>query len=395
MIRIRNKIYDVGTFINTDPGGSVIKTKLYTPSNPIDATDYYDQFHARMTKPDKILNSLKVIEVQDGTSTSAELIDYLELYSDLQKSGFFKPSYSHVMYRILSVLFLLFGGIYLLNYNYWLSILVASIGIEQIGWLQHEGGHNSLTANVKYDKLIQKVFFGFIGGLSQKFWNYQHNYHHANTQHEEFDIDLKTIPLIAFDEHVVLEAKKKGLPTKHLRYQYLTWFWLNNAFVYPLWKYFVHPRYEIRRGNYLYPLQIVFHDVVISVGISCLFGLTLFESFIYFNSIINIGLCMLLFNFSVSHTTTGAHNENYNIVSNTLNHTVNINDSFLVNWWMGYLNFQIEHHLFVSMPQFNHPKTSKIIQSYCLKHNLPYVTKTYWEGVYDVFISLKKIGEKC
>lgn len=27
----------------------------------------------------------------------------------------------------------------------------------------------------------------------------------------------------------------------------------------------------------------------------------------------------------------------------------------MVNWWMSYLNFQIEHHMFPSMPQFRHP----------------------------------------
>ena len=41
-------------------------------------------------------------------------------------------------------------------------------------------------------------------------------------------------------------------------------------------------------------------------------------------------------------------------------HTTNIKPGSLgwVNWFMSYLNFQIEHHLFPGMPQFRHPAVS-------------------------------------
>ena len=41
-----------------------------------------------------------------------------------------------------------------------------------------------------------------------------------------------------------------------------------------------------------------------------------------------------------------------------------------VDWWMSYLNYQIEHHLFPSMPQFNHPIISPRVKALFEKHDV-------------------------
>jgi fatty acid desaturase len=66
-----------------------------------------------------------------------------------------------------------------------------AIAYFQCGWIQHEAGHNSLFCNIKVDKFFQFIYFNLIMGGSYNFWNHQHNGHHANTQHEEYDLDFK------------------------------------------------------------------------------------------------------------------------------------------------------------------------------------------------------------
>merc|ERR1711924_44764 len=61
-------------------------------------------------------------------------------------------------------------------------------------------------------------------------------------------------------------------------------------------------------------------------------------------------------NFSLSHThlpVTEA-DEFVHWVEYAAKHTTNISPSPLCNWWMANLNFQVEHHLFPAMPQFQH-----------------------------------------
>jgi fatty acid desaturase len=68
--------------------------------------------------------------------------------------------------------------------------------------------------------------------------------------------------------------------------------------------------------------------------------------------------CNYIFiNFSVSHThlPVSAASDYLHWVVYSAVHTTNIKNTALCNWWMSYLNFQIEHHMFPSMPQFRHP----------------------------------------
>jgi fatty acid desaturase 2 (delta-6 desaturase) len=59
---------------------------------------------------------------------------------------------------------------------------------------------------------------------------------------------------------------------------------------------------------------------------------------------------------------------------------------------MGYLNFQIEHHLFPSMPQFRQPRISKRVKAFFEKHGLKYDQRSYIEAMGTTFQNLDKVG---
>ena len=63
-----------------------------------------------------------------------------------------------------------------------------------------------------------------------------------------------------------------------------------------------------------------------------------------------------------------------------------------INWWMGYLNFQIEHHLYPSMPQFRHPIISPRVKALFEKHGLKYDQRSYTEAMVATFRNLDKVG---
>ncbi len=85
--------------------------------------------------------------------------DFTKLYVELEKEGFFKPSYTHNVLRILDVLTIWYVGYLLLQ---WPSILAKGVAIFLIGlsqgrgaWVAHECGHYSFCGNPKIDRLIQ------------------------------------------------------------------------------------------------------------------------------------------------------------------------------------------------------------------------------------------------
>ena len=74
------------------------------------------------------------------------------------------------------------------------------------------------------------------------------------------------------------------------------------------------------------------------------------------------------------------------------NHTTNCSNQWFVNWWMAYLNFQIEHHLFPSMPQYNHPKICHRVKALFEKHGVEYDVRPYFVCMQDTYRNLWAIG---
>ena len=99
-------------------------------------------------------------------------------------------------------------------------------------------------------------------------------------------------------------------------------------------------------------------------------------------------------NFSLSHThlPVTESDEYIHWVEYAIHHTTNLNPNPLTNWWMAYLNFQIEHHLFPSMPQFNHPKICHRVRALFEKHGVEYDVRPYWECVRVTYANLWAVG---
>jgi len=150
------------------------------------------------------------------------------------------------------------------------------------------------------------------------------------------------------------------------------------------WTLYLHPRFMLKNR-----LKIEMFGYVVRA-----FFIFWFLDLKLFLLNIMIGGTYIFTNFSLSHTHTPvvAHNEHPNWVEYAAHHTVNVSPTWVVTWWMGYLNFQIEHHLFPSMPQVNHPLISSRVRDLFLKHKLPYEQITYWEGLKKTFLNLHKVG---
>jgi len=94
--------------------------------------------------------------------------DFQQLYSDLQREGFFNPSYTHVALRILEVSLLLACIAFIPHFQAMgtfgkvLSSVVGGIFAGRMGWIMHEGGHYSFTGHVKTDRMIETAFLGNI-----------------------------------------------------------------------------------------------------------------------------------------------------------------------------------------------------------------------------------------
>jgi fatty acid desaturase len=70
----------------------------------------------------------------------------------------------------------------------------------------------------------------------------------------------------------------------------------------------------------------------------------------------------------------------------------NIRGSRLLDFAMGGLNFQIEHHLFPSMPRPHLRRAALIIVEFCRAHDVPYTETRLWESYGIVLRYINRVG---
>ncbi|ODM92744.1 Fatty acid desaturase 2 [Orchesella cincta] len=384
--------YDVTDFARRHPGGSIIE--YYTKNNE-DATLAIQQFHQRSTARVKaILKSFKRRPATDADINPdpekakrhrAMTEDFTKLYLELEKEGMFKPSYIHHVYRIVELFGIAYIGYLLLfSQSYMIKLLgCALIGLAQgrSGWVQHESGHHSMTGNPKVDRILHALLFGVCLGLSSTWWRRGHNRHHAMPQRLKHDVDLDTLPLLVYNVQVVKNPKQgKNFIVQNQKYLFL----LVDTLIGTLtWQLYLHPKYALRHGYYLQLVSMAVHYVgVYYIGFWAWLVSTWLMSIYLFG------------NFALSHSHLPVTNEPTHWLEYGLLHTADVEQSPWCDWWMGYLNYQIEHHLFPTMPQFRHPKIHHRVRALAEKHGIPYYVLSYKEALYKTFKNLEEVAEE-
>ena len=67
--------------------------------------------------------------------------------------------------------------------------------------------------------------------------------------------------------------------------------------------------------------------------------------------------------------------------------------SKIFSWFVGGLNFQVEHHLFPTICHVHYPKISKIVKETAEAYGLPYFShKTWFGAIKSHFVFLHKLG---
>jgi fatty acid desaturase len=70
-----------------------------------------------------------------------------------------------------------------------------------------------------------------------------------------------------------------------------------------------------------------------------------------------------------------------------------VHPSLFANWFTGGLNYQIEHHLFPSMPRHNFSKIQPAVESLCKKYGVRYHTTGIIGGTVEVFARLNEVSK--
>ena len=71
----------------------------------------------------------------------------------------------------------------------------------------------------------------------------------------------------------------------------------------------------------------------------------------------------------------------------------NVRGGWLTDLAMGGLNYQIEHHLFPSMPSANLRRAESVVRTFCQRHDLPYCQRSLAGSYAETLRHLNSVGK--
>ncbi len=309
------------------------------------------------------------------TPESHFINEYAELKHQIKEAGLLEKQPLYCMKRIALLVVLLTVSIAFLFLvkPFWLQIFNAAflaIITTQLGLVGHEAGHRQIFRATWKNEIFGLFAGNLLIGLSNGWWTIRHNQHHSHPNEHDADPDVY-IPLIAFSSEA-LQGKGKLLLSV-MRYQ-AYFFFPALTLVYAGFQ-GISMQYAIKEK----PKYAVAELTLLILHFVCYFGIVFYCLGIW-HAIIFILLHHLLTGVYMGSIFAPNHkgmpvlekNSKIDFLHRQIITARNIHAHPIVDFWYGGLNYQIEHHLFPSMPRSHMRKAQAITRAFCQKHAISY-----------------------
>lgn len=285
------------------------------------------------------------------------------------------------------------AGLALLSDQWWALLLAPALAVVwgQVSFLAHDAGHKQLPGPRSLSHRVGLVAANVLLGVSFGYWNDKHDRHHANPNHEGLDPDVAD-GIITWSEHQ--RATKTGLRRWLARHQAGLFFplltfqgWLLQL------EGIAWLRRRPRATRRLEGLLLVLH-FALYLGL-LLWLLTPLQALAFVAIHEGIWGFMLASVFAPNHKgmeMPDGSDGRLDHLHRQVPTSRNIIGSPLVDFFMGGLNYQVEHHLFPSMPRAHLKAAQPIVEEYCREIELPYVKVAMADSYGQILRYLHAVG---
>lgn len=330
-----------------------------------DATEVMHAFHsdkARMMfqKLPKSKNP-EALDAQAAPVTSVQK-NFRSLRAQLEKDGWWNRDIGHEI-RVLTVWATVMGaGVYCANQAPALyqgvGLVLLALANTQAGWLAHDYIHG-------IDKFADNLrFMGpLVGGMSPIWWSDKHNKHHALTNEIGVDEDIATDPVL------YVRAPNEQSDSWFRKIQHF-------ALPAPFSTLFLIWRFdsikvlisELRKKKPRKSAKAELFFIALHWAIVC----SIMPAKIVIGHILLSGLITAIITTATHQSEEMFEDFNPDFVDNQFRST---RDAQTTNpfstWCWGGMQYQLEHHLFPSMPRSKYPKLQPIMAKFAEENNIP------------------------
>jgi len=309
-----------------------------------------------------------------------------------RRTGFYVTTFA--------VLVVLLGGAIagmVLLHDTWFTLLIAAaLGIlfTQFAFLAHEAAHRQVFESGKANEYSGRILADFFVGISYSWWMNKHTRHHGNPNTVGKDPDIAPDFVVFREEDAAVTTGFSKWFVRRQGWLFFPALLLEGLNLHQHAYRTVFGRKKVDKRalsivlltvrNLAY-LAVVFYFLPLGMGFAfvgvqlAVFGLYMGASF----APNHVGMPILPADSKVD------------FLRRQVLTSRNVSGGRFMNHFMGGLNFQVEHHLFPSMPRPHLRKASEIVREYCLAKNIVYTENNLLQAHAIVLEYLNRVGLKA
>nr|WP_286219397.1 acyl-CoA desaturase [Paraoerskovia sediminicola] len=322
---------------------------------------------------------------------------YTELSRAVREAGLLRKTYGY--YGVMAaVLTLALGGLVtafvLLGDSWWQLLVALGLGIvmTQFSFLTHEAAHRVVFESGPVNDRVGRLLANGVVGISYSWWMSKHTRHHANPNKVGKDPDINP-DFIVFRREDAVEARASWLTRVH-RYQGWLFFPLLtleglNLHV-TAYRTLLAQKKSRDKTLELSLITVRLVTVTALVFWALPVGLAL-AFFAVWGAVFGVYMGA---SFAPNHKGMKilAADSKLDFLSKQVLTSRNIRGGRVMNVLMGGLNFQIEHHLFPSMPRPHLIAAQTMVKEHCERLDIPYTETGLIESYGIVVRYLNDVG---
>jgi len=340
--------------------------------------------------------SASVVDRPRRRVQNKQLSDYTELSRRVKAAGLLERRRGWYVFRCLLLIggfvgafMLLFG----LGHTWWQLLVAALFGVlvTQAAFLSHDGAHRQVFTSGVRNEWFSRIVGNLVAGLSYGWWMRKHSKHHANPNTIGKDEDIGTGALVFDVADVAARTGLVGWITARQGWLFFPMLTLEGLNLHASAVKTVLGRAELKHRlleGTLVGTRIIGFPVLVLWALGPGLGLAFMAV-----QLVVFGVYMGG-SFAPSHKGMPMIPKDVSVdfLRRQVLTSRNVRGGRAMMWAMGGLNYQVEHHLFPSMPSVNLHRACPLVRAYCAENDIPYTEATLLESYGIVIRFLNRVG---
>ncbi|MGW0334847.1 fatty acid desaturase family protein [Streptomyces sp. NPDC003011] len=326
--------------------------------------------------------------------------EYAALSREVKQRGLLKRRPGYYSVKVGANLLLLAAGwtaFALIGESWWQLLTAAFLAVmfTQTGFIGHDAGHHQISSSKRVNNLLGRIHADLLIGLSYGWWISKHNRHHSHPNHVDRDPDIADGAIAFTEDQARVRTGAYAWLGRHQAWLFFPMLLLEGLALHVAGVQAMFERTGSRTSRVTKLAEAALLTTHLVGYLAALFVVLSPLQAVAFLAV-HQGLFGLYMGCSFAPNHKGmalfAKDAKVDFLRRQVLTSRNIRGSRFTDFALGGLNYQIEHHLFPSMPRPSLRHAQELVRTFCARHGIAYHETGLFDSYAQVLRHLHTVG---